>query len=162
MRALTVSLVALVLALPARAPAEPQNLGDLYRKASPSVAVIRAKGREVSMSGVARFGEIGSGVLVTGDGKVVTASHVVHGMEDITVEFLGRDPVRARVIGFQPGADLALLQLDEVPPDPPVATVIGDSRAVGVGDPVFIVGRPTGSPTRSAAASSARCGARIR
>src|SRR5215468_299068 len=144
MGTLTVSLVALVLVLTAPVPAEPQSLGDLYRKASPSVVVIRAKGREVSMSGVARFGEIGSGVLVTADGKVVTASHVVHGMEDITVEFLGRDPLRARVIGFQPGADLALLQLDEVPPDAPVATVIADSRNVGVGDAVFIVGAPYG------------------
>src|SRR5215510_9824078 len=144
MRTLTLSLVALMLTLAGPASAEPPTLGDLYRKASPSVVVIWAKGREVSMSGVARFGEIGSGVLVTGDGKVVTASHVVHGMEDITVEFLGRDPVRARVIGFQPGADLALLQLDEVPPDPPVATVIPDSRIVGVGDAVFIVGAPYG------------------
>ena len=144
MRTLTVSLIALVLTLTASASAEPQSLGELYRKASPSVVVIRAKGREVSTSGVARFGEIGSGVLVTTDGKVVTASHVVHGMEDITVEFLGREPVRARVIGFQPGADLALLQLDELPPDAPVATVIADSRTVGVGDPVFIVGAPYG------------------
>ena len=144
MRALTISFVALMLMLTAAAPAEPQSLGDLYRKASPSVVVIRAKGREVSMSGVARFGEIGSGVLVTTDGKVVTASHVVHGMEDITVEFIGRDPVRARVIGFQPGADLALLQLDQVPSNPPVATVIADSSAVAVGDPVFIVGAPYG------------------
>ena len=144
MRTPTVSFVALMLMLTAPAPAEPQSLGDLYRKASPSVVVIRAKGREVSMSGVARFGEIGSGVLVTADGKVVTASHVVHGMEDITVEFIGRDPVRARVIGFQPGADLALLQLDEVPPNPPVATVIADSSAVAVGDSVFIVGAPYG------------------
>jgi len=144
MRTLTVSLLALMLALTAPVPAEPQNLGDLYRKASPSVVVIRARGREVSMSGIARFGEIGSGVLVTADGKIVTASHVVHGMEDITVEFLGRSPVRARVIGFQPGADLALLQLDEVPPDPPVATIIPDSRTVGVGDAVIIIGAPYG------------------
>src|SRR5215475_3434585 len=144
MRAVTVSLVALMLMLAATVPARSQTLGDLYRKASPSVVVIRAKGREVSSGGVVRFGEIGSGVLVTEDGKVVTASHVVHGMEDITVEFLGKDPVRARLLGFQPGADLALLQLETVPPNPPVAPVIADSGAVAVGDPVFIIGAPYG------------------
>ena len=127
----------------APSPGRPQSLGELYRKASPSVVVIRAKGKEVSTGGVVRFGEIGSGVLVTQDGKVVTASHVVHGMDDITVEFLGQDAVRARMIGFQPGADLALLQLDVVPPNPPVAT-IADSDGVGVGDPVFIIGAPYG------------------
>ncbi len=115
----------------------------MYRKASPSVVVIRAKGREVTTGGVARFGETGSGVLVSQDGKVVTASHVVHGMEDITVEFLGQDPVHARVIGFEPSADLALLQLDVVPPDAPVGT-IADSDGVDVGDAVFIIGAPYG------------------
>ena len=144
MRALACSLVALVLVVTAPSPGWPQGLGEHYRKASPSVVVIRAKGREVSTGGVVRFGEIGSGVLVTEDGKVVTASHVVHGMEDITVEFLGRDAVRARLIGFQPGADLALLQLDAVPPNPPVATLVADSRTVGVGDPVFIIVAPYG------------------
>ena len=74
---------------------------------------------------------------------MVTASHVVHGMEDITVEFVGRDPVRGRMLGFQPGADLALLQLEVVPPDAPVAT-LADSNAVEVGDPVFIIGAPYG------------------
>ena len=144
MRALALSLLALVAVATTPSPGWPQTLGELYRKASPSVVVIRAKGREVSTGGVVRFGEIGSGVLVTGDGKVVTASHVVHGMEDITVEFLGKDPMRARLIGFQPGADLALLQLDAVPANPPVATLVPDSRDVGVGDPVFIIGAPYG------------------
>jgi serine protease Do len=143
MRALTLSLIALTIVVTGPSPARPQSLGELYRKASPSVVVIRAKGREVSTGGVVRFGEIGSGVLVTGDGKVVTASHVVHGMEDITVEFLGREAVRARLIGFQPGADLALLQLDVVPSNPPVATLT-DSSGVAVGDPVFIIGAPYG------------------
>jgi S1-C subfamily serine protease len=143
MRAVTIFLLALLL-IAAPSAGESQTLGELYRKASPSVVVIRAKGREVSTGGVVRFGEIGSGILVSEDGKVVTASHVVHGMEDITVEFLGQEPVRARLIGFQPGADLALLQLDTVPPSPPVATVIADSSAMGVGDPVFIIGAPYG------------------
>ena len=105
--------------------------------------VIRAKGREVSREGVVRFGEIGSGVRISHDGKVVTASHVVHGMEDLSVEFLGRDAVRARVIGFQPGADLALLQLDVIPSDRPVAK-LADSNGVGVGDAVFVIGAPYG------------------
>jgi S1-C subfamily serine protease len=143
MRALTLSLVALALVGTAPSFGQPQTLGDLYRKASPSVVVIRAKGREVTQGGVTRFGETGSGVLVSRDGKVVTASHVVHGMEDITVEFLGQDPVHARVIGFQPSADLALLQLDAVPPDPPLG-IIADSNGVNIGDAVFIIGAPYG------------------
>jgi S1-C subfamily serine protease len=144
MRALALSLVALALVVTAPSPGRAESLGELYQKASPSIVVIRAKGKEVSTGGVTRFGEIGSGVLVTQDGKVVTASHVVHGMDDITVEFLGQDAVRARMIGFQPGADLALLQLDVVPANPPVAAMIADSDGVGVGDPVFIIGAPYG------------------
>ncbi len=143
MRALAVPLLTLVLLIVAPSAARPQTLGDLYRKASPSVVVIRARGKEVSTGGVVRFGEIGSGVLISQDGKVVTASHVVHGMENITVEFLGRDPIRARLIGFQPGADLALLQLDTESPESPVAT-LADSSSVDVGDPVFIIGAPYG------------------
>ena len=143
MRTFIVSILALLL-VAAPSPGRAQGLGELYRNANPSVVVIRAKGRDVAASGVVRFGEIGSGVLVSEDGQVVTASHVVHGMEDITVEFIGRDPMRARMIGFQPGADLALLLLEDVPPNTPVARVIADSNIVQVGDPVFIIGAPYG------------------
>jgi serine protease Do len=143
MRVVALALIVFTFVVTAPVPAWPQTLGELYRKASPSVVVIRAKGKEVSSGGVVRFGEIGSGVLVSPDGKVVTASHVVHGMEDITVEFLGQEAVRARMIGFQPGADLALLQLDVVPRDAPVVS-LADSDSVEVGDSVFIVGAPYG------------------
>ena len=143
MRVLAGGLAALALVVTAPIAAHPQSLGELYRKASPSVVVIRAKGTQVTAAGVVGFGEIGSGVLISKDGRVVTASHVVHGMENITVEFLGKEPVRARMLGFQPSADLAMLQLETVPSDAPVAT-LADSNRVQIGDPVFIIGAPYG------------------
>jgi hypothetical protein len=67
--------------------AEAQDAEELFRKVSPSVVVIRAKGRAVdSTRGLITFSEIGSGVLISADGKVMTAAHVVHTMDEILVE----------------------------------------------------------------------------
>ena len=89
---------------------------ELFRKVNPSVVVIKAKGRDVSASrGLVTFSEIGSGVLVSPDGKVMTAAHVVHAMDEISVEFLGAEPVPARVVASEPAADLSMLQLARVP-----------------------------------------------
>src|SRR4029434_4222291 len=67
--------------------AHAQNLNELFSKVNPSVVVIRAKGRDVSNVGVTRFSETGSGVLVTADGKVMTAAHVVNPTDEIAVAF---------------------------------------------------------------------------
>ena len=93
--------------------------GLLFLRVAPSVVVIRAQGRDVSSpaSGLTYFSEVGSGVLVSNDGKVMTAAHVVHAMDEISVEFLGEQPVKARVVASEPAADLSLLQLDRVPPN---------------------------------------------
>ena len=59
---ITVTIALTVLG--AFAPAAPaQNLDDVFRKASPTVVVVRAKGRDVNAGGVTRFNETGSGVL---------------------------------------------------------------------------------------------------
>jgi S1-C subfamily serine protease len=132
----------LVAATASVAPA--QEVGELFRKINPSVVVVRAKGREVTTArGVAGFNETGSGVLISADGKVVTAAHVVHTMDDITVEFLGGESVKARVVLSEPAADLSLLQLERVPAGARVAT-LGDSEKVRVGDQVVVVGAPYG------------------
>ena len=124
--------------------AEAQSVGEVFRKVAPSVVVIRAKGREVSgPSGLVRFNETGSGVLISTDGKVMTAAHVVHAMDEIAVEFLGGDTVKARVIASEPAADLSLLQLDTVPAGAQVAAM-ADSNAVRVGDQIIVVGSPYG------------------
>ena len=123
--------------------ADAQNLNDLFNKVNPTVVVIRARGRDVSNVGVTRFSETGSGVLVTADGKVMTAAHVVNAMDEITVEALGGERVPARVIASEPAADLSLLQLERVPPVMKAAPM-ADSGTVKVGDQVMIIGAPYG------------------
>jgi serine protease Do len=123
--------------------AHAQNLNELFSRVNPSVVVIRAKGRDVSNVGVTRFSETGSGVLVTADGKVMTAAHVVNAMDEITVEAVGGQQVIARVIASEPGADLSLLQLDRVPAEMKPSPM-ADSRTVRVGDQVMIIGAPYG------------------
>lgn len=130
-----------VVSVPGAAAA--QTPGEVFRKVTPSVVVIRAKGSELTARGLVRFTETGSGVLISSDGKVMTAAHVVHSMNDISVEFLGGETVSAKVIESEPAADLSLLQLERVPPGARVAQM-ANSDTVRVGDPVYIVGAPYG------------------
>jgi serine protease Do len=132
------------LTLPVLAPAaQAQDLNGVFSKANPSVVVIRARGRDVSNVGVSRFTETGSGVLVTADGKVMTAAHVVNAMDVITVEALGGEAVSARIIASEPAADLSLLQLERVPAGMQAAKM-ADSGTVRVGDQVIVIGAPYG------------------
>ena len=143
-----------LLSLPVAAAA--QTPGEVFRKVTPSVVVIRAKGSEVTAGGQVRFLETGSGVLISTDGKVMTAAHVVHSMNEISVEFLGGETVSAKVIASEPAADLSLILLERVPVGARVAKM-ANSDTVRVGDPVYIVGAPYGlSYSLSAGIISAR------
>ena len=82
-------------------------------------------------------------MLISADGKIMTAAHVVQVTDAIAVEFLGGESVTARVVASEPAADLSLLQLDKVPAGVLVAK-LGDSDTVQVGEQVIIVGSPYG------------------
>jgi serine protease Do len=123
--------------------ADAETIRELFKKVAPSVVMIRARGRDVTEGGETRFSETGSGVLISTDGKVMTAAHVVHAMDQLSVEFLGGETVAARVVGSEPAADLSLLQLERVPPGAKVAPM-GDSSKMEVGDEVIVVGAPYG------------------
>src|SRR5262249_40109453 len=120
-----------------------QRVRDVFQKVARSVVVIRARGRDVGTGGQSRFTETGSGVLVSRDGQVMTAAHVVHSMDEISVQFLGGETVSARGVSSAPAADLSLLQLERVPPSATGAEM-ADHNTVEVGDPVIIVGAPYG------------------
>jgi serine protease Do len=148
-------LLSAAVSVPAVAGA--QSIGDVFRKVNPAVVVIRAKGQDVEgPGGLTRFTETGSGVLVSADGKVMTAAHVVHSMDEIAVEFLGGETVPARVVSSEPAADLSLLKLERVPRGVGPA-ILGDSNTVRVGDQVLVIGAPYGlSHSLSAGWISAR------
>jgi serine protease Do len=130
--------------LPAFAPAaRAQNLDEIFRKVSPTVVVVRAKGRDVRAGGVTRFTETGSGVLISSDGRVMTAAHVVNGMDEITVEGIGGEVVRATLLSANAAADVSLLQLERVTKAMRVARM-GSSDGVRVGEQVMVVGAPYG------------------
>ena len=92
----------------------------------------------VNGRGQAQMG-LGSGVLVSADGYLLTNQHVVEGADDIDVTLSDGRTASARVIGTDADSDLALLKvsLDNVPVIP-----FGDSRQLSVGDPVLAIGNP--------------------
>jgi serine protease Do len=137
-------VVVLAAALAALAPpARAQNLDETFRKVSPVVVVVRSTGRDVRASGITQFKETGSGVLISSDGRVMTAAHVVNAMDEITVQGIGGEVVRAKLLSADAAADVALLQLERVTKAMRVAR-LGDSDSVRVGEQVMVVGAPYG------------------
>ncbi len=128
-------------------PVQAQDVVSAFQRANGSVVLVRAKGRDLTAQGgssiLVKFNEVGSGVLIGSDGKVLTAAHVVQIADEITVQFLSGETEPAHVIASEPRADLALLQLSHVPPGVQPAR-LGDSSRVQVGEQVFIVGAPYG------------------
>jgi len=88
-------------------------------------------------------GEVGSGVVVSSDGRIMTAAHVIQDAPAITVQFLGGKTVAARVLASEQAADLALLKLEQVPPGLEAAK-LANSDTVRVGEQVVVVGAPYG------------------
>ena len=123
-----------------------QQLRDSFRQVNQSVVIVRTKRVEVAPSAdepMSIVDGLGSGVLISNDGKVLTAAHVVQTADVAMVEFSDGQAIIARVIGSDVQSDVALLQLKEMPKGVTPAT-LGDSDKVEVGDQVFVIGAPYG------------------
>jgi Do/DeqQ family serine protease len=88
-----------------------------------------------------RLSGLGSGVMVTTDGYILTNNHVVDGSDDIKVDLTDDRTLSAKVVGTDKASDLALLKVSGTDFK---ALPLGNSDNVQVGDVVLAVGNPMG------------------
>jgi Do/DeqQ family serine protease len=150
----------------ADAPAAQNSYADVVARVTPAVVTIRAsrRTREARQFPFTDdpffrefFGErfrrqspreeeriqrgLGSGVIVSADGHILTNHHVVDGAEDIRVELSDGRTLPAKVIGSDQPSDLAVLKVEAAGLP---ALPLGDSDKARVGDVVLAVGNPLG------------------
>ncbi|TVR21302.1 MAG: PDZ domain-containing protein [Ilumatobacter sp.] len=110
------------------------DVAALVDRIGPSVVTISADIDE----GPRRGGSVGTGMIITDDGEIVTNSHVVEGASAIRVRLAGEtEPRAATLIGADPGNDIALLRIagDGYP-----AVTFADPNSVRIGDEVVAIG----------------------
>ncbi|NLK66475.1 MAG: Do family serine endopeptidase [Campylobacteraceae bacterium] len=88
------------------------------------------------------LGSLGSGVIISQDGYIVTNNHVVEGADEVMITlFEGGKEYKAEVIGTDPQTDIAIIKIDEKNLN---AIKFADSEKVLEGDIVFAIGNPFG------------------
>ncbi|HEY0200644.1 MAG TPA: trypsin-like peptidase domain-containing protein [Burkholderiaceae bacterium] len=142
---------------PSPDPVAPGSLSAAAKKASPAVVSINTSkavrsprsddpwfqfffGDQGKQGGQQQIG-LGSGVIVSPDGYILTNNHVVEGADEIEVALNDGRRSIAKVIGTDPETDLAILKidLDKLP-----VIVLGNSDTLQVGDQVLAIGNPFG------------------
>ena len=86
-------------------------------------------------------GGLGSGVIISASGYILTNNHVIEGADEIEVILLDGRKAKAKVIGTDPDTDLAILkvELDKLP-----VIMLGNSDTLQIGEPVLAIGNPFG------------------
>ncbi len=82
---------------------------------------------------------LGSGIVIRGDGYLLTNNHVIDGMDEITIRLLDQREFKARLVGSDPKTDVALLKIEASGLTP---AVLGDSDLLEIGEWVMAIGSP--------------------
>ena len=123
-----------------------EDLPDVVARVRDSVVTITEQGfssrgfNQIPSTGV------GSGIVLTADGYIVTNRHVVAGSQSLTVELADGEQFPATIVKQSDDKDLALIKIDAKGLTP---AVIGDSSALQVGQTVIAIGSPLGTFTET-------------
>ena len=126
-----------------------QSVSELYKEINSSVVVIdiisvspEKTGDQIEL--VAQASQ-GSGVLISKEGLIWTAAHVVQSAEEVQIEFLDGDIYQGEVLSSNEEADVALVKIiDNFQLKNKKVAVIGDSDKAEIGADVIVLGAPHG------------------
>ncbi len=124
----------------ASATPPPAYSEQVYQVIQPSLVLIEAQGADASKTG---HEALGSGVIVNDAGDIMTALHVVADATQIQVTFADGSTSPAQVANKSPDNDTAMLKAEKLPAKF-VPAVLGNPRAMRVGDEAYAVGNPFG------------------
>ncbi len=119
-------------------------LAELFETVDPAVVEIATIQEVIADEGPTkrtRAGGLGSGFLISEDGLIMTASHVVQLAEDVAVRWVTGEVSKAKIVSTNPNADVAIIRAEKVP-ESIKPLVLADSDQVRIGDEVFIIGAP--------------------
>jgi serine protease Do len=152
-----------VVSSPVASPAAATSYADAVNRAAPAVVTVRIERKAAVTPSVFEddpffqrfFGGggqgrnapvpiergLGSGVIVSDDGNILTNNHVVESADHVTVTLADGREYTAKVVGTDPATDLAVVRIDakNLPTLP-----LGDSDHLRVGDVVLAIGNPLG------------------
>jgi len=118
------------------------TLSHIYEKVKDSVVLIRVKIQSGTVQGsgfIYNFTDNATSRMV-----VITNYHVIHNAISISVTFPDGEAYKAEVLGKDPYADLAVLEVIDVPEDKFKPLIVVSSSTLKVGDPVIAIGNPYG------------------
>lgn len=124
----------------ASATPPPSLSAQVYQTIIPSLVFIRTEGPDVDGE---QGGGVGSGVIISANGDILTSLHVVAEASDIQLTFTDGTESSARIVTQQPENDIAVLRALQ-PPELLIPAVLGNPNALRVGDEAFVVGNPLG------------------
>ena len=87
---------------------------------------------------------IGSGVIIDKDGYIITNNHVISGAQKIKVILSNSTEVDGKVVGTDPGTDIALIKIEPPKGQKLPVALLGDSDSIQVGEWVVAIGNPLG------------------
>ena len=114
------------------------SVQEIYQKVNPSTVMVLTAMRDESAM-------VGTGVIITSDGYILTNAHVIAGGAECYAVLDTGESFPARLLGLDEEKDLAVIKIDAAGLP---AAEFGDSDALSVGDPVYAIGNPLGVELR--------------
>jgi S1-C subfamily serine protease len=124
----------------ASATPPPAFSAQVYQAIHPSLVLVQTEAPDED--GEVKNG-LGSGVVITDRGDILTSLHVVANASDIQLFFADGTQSSAQVTATQPENDIAVLSASQ-PPELLIPAILGNPNAMRVGDEAFAVGNPFG------------------